>query len=128
METDEDSVTNLIEKSANNLTNNNSIQLDSCVVTDDTLNSANILIQKDNDETIDSEAQNNIGAEKPDSFESLAGNKNCDSESSDCNNKTNLNNNDLTISFVDEDEETSAERNQCNSDETLKGHNNCIGS
>lgn len=127
METDGGSVSNFIEKSANNLTNNNTIQLNcDSVVTDDCIDSANGSIQKDK-ESSDSDTQNNIDTEKPNFFELIDGNKNCDSESSDCNNQTILNNNDLPISYVDDDEETNGDQIQSNSDETTKGHENNIG-
>lgn len=129
METDEDSVSNFIEKSANNLIdNNNSIQLNGCGNATDasTFGSANNSIPKDN-ESRDSESQLNIDTQKPNYFELIGGNRNCDSDSSDCNNKTILNNNDLPISYVDDDEETHGEPNQSNSDEATEGHHNHIG-
>lgn len=66
METDEDSVSNCMEKSANNLTNNNnSIQLNGCVdATDDNFDSANNSIPI-NHESSDSETQQNIDTQKP---------------------------------------------------------------
>lgn len=128
METDEDSVSNLMEKSANNSTNNNnSIQLNGCVdATDDNFGSANNSIPI-NHESSDSETQQNIDTQKPNFFGLIGGNRSCDSESNNCNDKTILNNNDLPISYVDDDEEANGELNQSHSDETIEGHQNNIG-
>lgn len=126
METGEHSVLSLSENSLNSLTNNNSIQLNGSNTIDDTI----AINQKDN------ELKRNTEIPKPNVFELIGGNKNCDSGSNDCCNKkkTILNNNDLPIGFVDDDDdvdETNGEiedgatkLNHCNSDEAVKGHEN----
>lgn len=136
METGENSV--LIEKSSNGLTNNNSIQLNGSSTTDETfVTSTNNAIYKDIGYGESFESQNNTDIQKPNVFELIGGNKNCDKETSDCNKKIVLNNNDLAIGFVDDDDvdgdgdETNGEIegdtttfNHCDSDEASKGHDN----
>lgn len=105
MESDENSSEHFIE---NGSTNNNSIQLN-CASTSDasakpsTLDTSNY-------------------------FEL----KICDTDSGDCTHKTNLNNNDLAIGFVDDDEETinniennATSLNNCN--EAPKQQDNAVG-
>lgn len=142
METGENSVLNLIEKSSTSLTNNNNgtIQLNGTTVTDD-----HSAIHKDISEFVDTnEQQNNINKElltkqKPNVFELIGGNKNCDSEGNDnCDKKTILNNNDVSIGFVDDDDDVDETKhgtrnnddattfNHCNSIEATQGlENNC---
>lgn len=137
METGENSVLNLIEKSSNGLTNNNSIQLNGSPMSDEVfVVSTNSAIHKDIGFGDSNESQNNTDIKKPNVFELIGGNKNCDSETIDCDKKIVLNNNDLAIGFVDDDidEETNGDTeddtttfNHCNSDEASKGHENNIG-
>lgn len=139
METGENSVLNLIEKSSNGLTNNNSVQLNGSPTSNETFDaSTNSAIHKDIEFSDSIELQTDI--QKPNVFELIGGNKNCDSELSDCSKKIVLNNNDLAIGFVDDDDidddkdETNGESkcdtatsNHCDLDEASKGHENNIG-
>lgn len=138
METGENSV--LIENSSNGLMNNNSIQLNGSPTADETfVTSTNSAIHKDIGFGESFESQNNTDKQKPNVFELIGGNKNCDKETSDCNKKIVLNNNDLAIGFVDDDydddnggddgtngeiEGDTSTFNHCNSDEAPKGHDN----
>lgn len=133
MESGENSVQNLLDKSVNHLTNNNTIELNCSSTIDDAL--ANNASQKTNgfDDSINS--QNNTTdatVQKTNFFELIGGNENCDTETSDCNAKTILNNNDLTIGFVDDDDETNGETRGANlntnqSNEASQEHENYIG-
>lgn len=128
METGENSVLSLSETSSSNLSNNNSIQLNGFPETDGGL--TNGFIDKEIGSIILTESKNHTDITKPNVFELIGGNKNCDSKSSDCNTKTILNNNDLAIGFVDDDDETSGGNgatNHCNLDEAKKGHQHDIG-
>lgn len=135
MESGENSVQNLMDESSNHLTNNNTIELNcslaavTTTATDDAL--ANITIKGDGfDDSTESQSITDI--QKPNVFGLIGGNENCDTETSDCNTKTSLNNNDLAIGFVDDDDETNGEidganLNQLQSDEAAQGHANNIG-
>lgn len=136
MESGENSVQNLMDESSNHLTNNNTIELNcslaavtTTTATDNALE--NITINGDDfDDSIESQSITDI--QKPGVFGLIGGNENCDTETSDCNTKTSLNNNDLAIGFVDDDDETNgdidgANLNQLQSDETVQGHANNIG-
>lgn len=130
METGENSVVNLSETSSSSLSNNNSIELNGLPETDGTL--TNGYINKEIGSSISTESTNHTEIPKPNVFELIGGNKNCDSESIDCKAKTSLNNNDLAIGFVDDDDETNGEDgatnfNHCSSDEATKGHDIDIG-
>lgn len=147
METGENIVQNIIGKSSNGLTNNNnSIQLNGSIVADDTLvatatatTTNSVVIHKDIGFGEANESQNNTDIQKPNVFELIGGNENCDSSNGDRNRKIILNNNDLAIGFVDDDDdddgnERNAENqgdtttfNHCDSDEATKGHANNIG-
>lgn len=132
METGENSILNLIEKSSNGLPNNNSIQLNGSPMSDEPfVISTNSAIHKDIGY---GESQTNTDIEKPNVFELIGGNKNCDSEpDSGCKEKIILNNNDLAIGFVDDDDDATNGGidgdtvNHCDSDEASKGHENHIG-
>lgn len=133
MESGENSVENCLDKSVNHLTNNNTIELNSCAIIADAL--ANNATQKTNgfDDSINSQINTTDATVlKTNFFELIGGNENCDTETSDCNTKTILNNNDLTIGFVDDDDETNGETRAINlsanqSNEALKEHENHIG-
>lgn len=132
METGENSVQNCIEKNSNGLTNNNSIRINCSPAADDAFEDP--AIQKDNGFADSIESKNTINTQKPSVFDLIGGNENCDSEASDCQKKTILNNNDLAIGFVDDDDETNVEHEvgaansgDNKSHETLKGHENNIG-
>lgn len=112
METDEHSIQS--ENNTTNITNNNSIQLNGTNKIDD---------KKDTD------------IPKPNVFDLIGGNKNCDTVPSDCNKKkTILNNNDVAIGFVDDDDDVetngdiksdaATNLNHINSDEATKGYEN----
>lgn len=120
METGDDSVVNLFEENSN----------------DSTVADALSVIHNGIEFGKSTKSQNNTGAQKPNVFELIGGNKNCDNnnESNDCNKKTTLNSNDVTIGFVDDDDETNGEidgnattSNRCDSDEAAKGHENNNG-
>lgn len=115
MESDENVIQS--ENNTTNFTNNNSIQLNGTNTIDD---------KKDND------LQRNTDILKPNVFDLIGGNKNCDTVSSDCSKKKTIlnNNNDVAIGFVDDDDdvETNGDKidaaTNCNSDEATKGHEN----
>lgn len=135
METGENSVVNLIGKLTKNLTNNNTIQLNGSSTTEQ-----HTTIHMDIEFSNTIESKNNTDTQKPNVFELISGNKSCDNETNDCIKKTILNNNDLTIGFVDDDDETNGGMdnddddgghttyfNHGNSDEATKGYENNIG-
>lgn len=135
METGENSVVNLIEKLSNNLTNNNTIQLNGSATTDQR---TTIHMDIEFGNTI--ETKNNTDTQKPNVFELIGDNKSCDNGTNNCIQKTILNNNDLTIGFVDDDDETNGEMdndddegghtsyfNHGNSDGATKEYENNIG-
>lgn len=124
METDENCELNVIENRSDHLANNNnSIQTQSC------------LPEQQNGFNDTTKLRCAIDTTKP-NIQLIGENVNCDTDTSDCNTKSILNNNDLAIGFVDDDDETNvgetsnkgaANADEETSQEAAKGHTNDIG-